>query len=152
MTLVPEAEVLRAEVWISNDDAGFVRHSQQAQLKLNAFPFQKYGMMKGNVLQISADATEAPSPNVRSGGLSGRDRAVGALAFRALIELDAQSFESDGRRYALLPGMQHTIPPDTLHWFQAGPEGAVVSEFSSASRDELDVFTDERVARETIVG
>jgi D-lyxose ketol-isomerase len=52
----------------------------------------------------------------------------------------------------LRPGMQHTIPPGTLHWFQAGPEGAVVTEFSSASRDELDEFTDERVARETIVG
>jgi D-lyxose ketol-isomerase len=52
----------------------------------------------------------------------------------------------------LRPGMQHTIPPGTLHWFQAGPEGAVVSEFSSTSRDELDEFTDERVARETVVG
>ena len=52
----------------------------------------------------------------------------------------------------LRPGMQHTIPPGTLHWFQAGREGAVVSEFSTASRDELDEFTDERVARETVVG
>ena len=47
--------------------------------------------------------------------------------------------------------MQHTIAPGTLHWFQAGPEGAVVSEFSTASRDELDEFTDERVARTTVV-
>ena len=53
---------------------------------------------------------------------------------------------------ALRPGMQHTIAPDTLHWFQAGPEGAVVSEFSTASRDELDEFTDDRVARGTVVG
>ena len=52
----------------------------------------------------------------------------------------------------LRPGEQHTIPPGTLHWFQAGAEGAVVTEFSSANRDELDVFTDERVARETVVG
>jgi D-lyxose ketol-isomerase len=52
----------------------------------------------------------------------------------------------------LEPGMQHTIPPGTLHWFQAGPEGAVVTEFSSTSRDELDEFTDERVARATLVG
>ena len=52
----------------------------------------------------------------------------------------------------LRPGMQHTIAPGTLHWFQAGPEGAVVSEFSTASRDDLDEFTDERVARETVVG
>ncbi len=52
----------------------------------------------------------------------------------------------------LRPGMQHTIPPGTLHWFQAGPEGAVVSEFSTASRDDLDEFTDTRVARDTVVG
>lgn len=50
------------------------------------------------------------------------------------------------------PGEQHTIPPGTLHWFQAGSEGAIVTEFSSASRDDLDEFTDERVARETVVG
>jgi D-lyxose ketol-isomerase len=51
----------------------------------------------------------------------------------------------------LRPGEQHTIAPDTLHWFQAGDEGAVVSEFSTASRDELDVFTDPRVERATVV-
>jgi D-lyxose ketol-isomerase len=47
----------------------------------------------------------------------------------------------------LQPGEQHTIPPDTWHWFQAGPDGAVVSEFSSASRDDLDLFSDPRVVR-----
>jgi D-lyxose ketol-isomerase len=47
----------------------------------------------------------------------------------------------------LAPGDQFTIPPDTLHWFQAGAEGAVVSEFSSTSRDVLDVFTDPRIVR-----
>ena len=47
----------------------------------------------------------------------------------------------------LIPGQQLTIPPDTLHWFRAGPEGAVVSEFSSRSRDETDVFTDPRIVR-----
>jgi D-lyxose ketol-isomerase len=47
----------------------------------------------------------------------------------------------------LRPGEQHTIPPDTLHWFRAGDQGAVVSEFSTQSRDELDVFTDPRIVR-----
>ena len=47
----------------------------------------------------------------------------------------------------LEPGDQYTIPPDTLHWFQAGDEGAIVSEFSSTSRDESDVFTDPRIRR-----
>jgi D-lyxose ketol-isomerase len=47
----------------------------------------------------------------------------------------------------LRPGDQCTILPDTLHWFQAGPEGAVVSEFSTESRDELDVFSDPQIVR-----
>ncbi len=47
----------------------------------------------------------------------------------------------------LEPGDQYTIEPNTKHWFQAGPAGAVVSEFSSPSRDELDVFTDARIRR-----
>ena len=57
----------------------------------------------------------------------------------------------DGREIVLGPGEQFTIPPDTLHSFTAGPEGAVVSEFSSTSRDDLDVFTDPEVRRETVV-
>jgi D-lyxose ketol-isomerase len=52
-----------------------------------------------------------------------------------------------GDEIVLRPGEQHTIPPDTLHWFRAGDQGAVVSEFSTQSRDELDVFTDPRIVR-----
>jgi D-lyxose ketol-isomerase len=48
---------------------------------------------------------------------------------------------------ALAPGEQYTIPPDTLHSFQAGAEGAIVSEFSTTSRDRLDVFTDPQIVR-----
>lgn len=51
----------------------------------------------------------------------------------------------------LQPGQQHTIPPDTLHWFQAGDEGAIVSEFSTRSRDEYDIFTGTDIRRATII-
>lgn len=47
----------------------------------------------------------------------------------------------------LNPGDQYTLPPNTLHWFQAGDEGAVVSEFSTRSRDESDIFTDPEIQR-----
>ena len=47
----------------------------------------------------------------------------------------------------LRPGDQYTIPPDTLHWFRAGDDGAIISEFSTQSRDELDVFSDPRIVR-----
>lgn len=51
------------------------------------------------------------------------------------------------REIILRPGDQFTLMPDTPHWFQAGPEGAVVSEFSTRSTDEQDVFRDPRIAR-----
>jgi D-lyxose ketol-isomerase len=47
----------------------------------------------------------------------------------------------------LHPGDQYTLLPDTLHWFQAGDQGAVVSEFSSTSDDLSDIFTDPDVRR-----
>jgi hemolysin D len=92
MTLVPEGDKLIAEVWVSNQDVGFVHPGQPAKLKLAAFQFQKYGMLEGKVLHVNADATEAPSANTRSD----------ALAFRALIELKEQRLSL----YSLQPGMQ----------------------------------------------
>lgn len=51
----------------------------------------------------------------------------------------------------LKPGDQYTLKPNTLHWFQAGPKGAVVSEFSTKSIDEKDVFTNPNIGRMTKV-
>lgn len=51
------------------------------------------------------------------------------------------------REVVLRPGDQCTLPPETWHWFQAGPEGAVVSEFSTRSTDENDLFSDPRIQR-----
>ena len=106
MTLVPEGDKLVAEVWVSNQDVGFVRKGQDVKVKLAAFQFQKYGMVEGRVLHINADATEAPSPNMRSDALAGRDRPMGPLAFRALVELGAQELAVGAARYSLAPGMQ----------------------------------------------
>ncbi|HOJ30569.1 MAG TPA: D-lyxose/D-mannose family sugar isomerase [bacterium] len=47
----------------------------------------------------------------------------------------------------LKPGDQYTLLPDTLHWFQAGNQGAIISEFSSPSFDEKDIFTDPLIKR-----
>lgn len=106
MTLVPESGRLVAEVWVGNDDVGFVRPGQTTKIKLVPFQFQKYGMVEGRVQQVSADATEAPSPNTRSDALAGRDRPMGPLAYRALVDLNAEHLAVDGVRYPLAAGMQ----------------------------------------------
>ena len=51
----------------------------------------------------------------------------------------------------LKEGEQYTIMPETWHWFQAGPNGAVISEFSTRSTDETDIFTDKRLVRQTVI-
>jgi len=98
MTVVPDGDVLIAEVWLQNEDAGFVRAGQAARLKLAGFPFQRYGMLDGRVLRVSADATER----------SAAEPERGALAYRALVELERQELRAGGAVHALIAGMQLT--------------------------------------------
>ena len=66
---------------------------------------------------------------------------------RAKIPERYREFFTIGKEIVLRPGDQHTLPPDTLHWFQAGDKGAILSEFSSKSVDENDIWTDSRLRR-----
>lgn len=70
---------------------------------------------------------------------------------QAKIPKGSESYYTVFHEIELHPGEQYTIPPDTLHWFQAGEEGAVVSEFSSTSHDESDIFTDPRIKRIPVI-
>lgn len=68
---------------------------------------------------------------------------------RARVARKYKPFLTVWHEIVLRPGDQYTLPPDTLHWFQAGDKGAVVSEFSSTSTDGNDAFSDPRVRRVT---
>lgn len=99
LTLVPAGDALEAEVMVRNEDAGFVRAGQRAQLKVAAFPFQKYGLLAAEVLRIGPDATE-PTANRTSG-----DETRLAGGYRARLALSAQSLTFDGSRLPFTPGM-----------------------------------------------
>jgi D-lyxose ketol-isomerase len=71
---------------------------------------------------------------------------------RGLVPDGMENYLTVWHEVCLQPGEQYTIAPETAHWFQAGPEGAVVSEFSTRSRDEFDVFMDPRIVRAPSVG
>lgn len=71
--------------------------------------------------------------------------------FRAVVPQESKPHYTVFHEIVLKPGEQYTIPPDTLHWFQAGPEGAIVSEFSSRSRDGHDVFTNPKIRRQPVI-
>ncbi|MBS4099092.1 MAG: HlyD family type I secretion periplasmic adaptor subunit [Sulfuricella sp.] len=100
MTLVPSDEALQAEVWVSNEDIGFVREGQPVKLKLSAFPFQKYGMTDGVVGHVGADSSDKQDQ-------AGADNAktIHPLRYRALVAMARQTLESGGESFRLSPGM-----------------------------------------------
>jgi HlyD family secretion protein len=100
-TIVPSGEALRAEIWVSNADIGFVHEDQPVRVKVAAFPFQKYGMVDGHVRHVSADASDTPAATGDSQG-----EQTGQSRYRALVELNNQSIERDGYVHSLTPGMQ----------------------------------------------
>ena len=64
---------------------------------------------------------------------------------------DRKEYFTVWKEIVLKPGQQYTLPHDTLHWFQAGDSGAIVSEFSSTSNDETDIFTDQDIKRAPVI-
>ena len=109
LTLVPNNELPYADVNISNADVGFVREQQSVRIKLTAYPFQKYGMLKGEVLTISADASELGKSNPSSAMTSNKDSSSSVDAsstYKARIALNSQNLLSpQGSALHLSPGM-----------------------------------------------
>jgi HlyD family secretion protein len=99
LTLVPTNEPLRAEVQILNQDIGFVRKGQSVRVKLVPYAFQKYGVLEGTLINISADArdneTNAQPTMPRS-------------SFKALIELQQQFLPTQANDLPISAGMQVT--------------------------------------------
>ncbi len=106
LTVVPQGDLLRAEAVLANDDIGFVQVGQTAKVKLAAYQFQKYGLLEGRVVNLSADAVE---PN-EAAKATGSAYAAPQLAYKAVIELAAQNLVlPNGERLRLTPGMAATI-------------------------------------------
>lgn len=93
MNLVPEDYKLEADVMILNKDIGFVRPEQDVEIKIDSFPFTKYGTIKGKVRNISGDAVQ--------------DEKLG-LVFPSRLTLLDNKIKADGQVVQLKPGMSVT--------------------------------------------
>lgn len=89
MEIVPD-DALEVEATIENKDVGFVSVGQRVAVKVEAFPYTRYGMLEGTVVDLSNDAVQ--------------DRKLG-LAFRARIKLVSNRMKIDNRWITLTPGM-----------------------------------------------
>lgn len=112
LSIVPGEAGMAVEAVLENRDAGFVFAGQPVELKIDAFPFTRYGLMRGKVVSIDRDAEAAPTDtSARAGGERTADstdwvQASERLRYTVHIALeDPQSFQVDGRPAVLLPGM-----------------------------------------------
>jgi hemolysin D len=94
MNVVPARGGLEVEAKILNKDVGFVRVGQDAAVKLEAFPFTRYGSVPGRVRSISRDAVQ--------------DKDLG-LVYIATVTLDRTFIDADEQRYALASGLAGTV-------------------------------------------
>ena len=93
MVIVPDAAKLSAEVSIANLDIGFVNAGQSAEVKLETFPYTRYGTVAAKVELVSSDAVT--------------DEKRGSF-YPATLVLGQKHMLIDGKRVAISPGMNIT--------------------------------------------
>lgn len=98
MQLVPEQRTLIVEAGLENKDIGFVTKGQNAEIKLEAFPFMKYGLIHGEIANVSADAIEHEHLG---------------LIFPIKASLKSEKMLVNGNWVNLQPGMQATVEVKT---------------------------------------
>jgi hemolysin D len=115
-TIVPVDAAVEVEVMVLNQDIGFVSAGQEAVVKVEAFPFTRYGTLKGTVKRVSTDAVAQGAAGAANDPVSALNSANGAQAaapqtfvFPATIALETSAMQIDGKRIPLSPGMAVTI-------------------------------------------
>ena len=94
LVIVPGDNPLEVEAFVENKDIGFVQAGQAAEVKIETFPFTRYGTLRGKVIQVSGDAIQ--------------DEKRG-LVYAARVKLEQATLRVDGKTVNLTPGMAVTV-------------------------------------------
>ena len=118
MRVVPEGSMLEIEAYLQNKDIGFVRPGQEAMIKIESFPFTRYGTLSGTVLRVASDAIPEPdaqqaegnpAKSAKIGGLTGGAQRTQNLVFPIVIRPGVDSIQADGALVPLSPGMAASV-------------------------------------------
>jgi hemolysin D len=122
LRVVPIDSTIEIEAYLPNADIGFVKAGQQAHIKVDAFPFTRYGTITGTVMRVgkdaipAADAQQAQADSSHPGGAN--PAAAGAqhtanLVFPVTVALDTNEIDTEGVRSSVSPGMGVTVEINT---------------------------------------
>jgi hemolysin D len=90
MVIVPSHDTIEVEARVLNKDMGFVHEGQEAAVKIEAFPFTRYGTVRGRVVSLSRDAVSDPK--------------LGAV-YIARIRLESSFIQANGKAVPLGAGL-----------------------------------------------
>lgn len=90
LQIVPDGSTIEVESFIANKDIGFVHPGMEVGVKIETYNFQKFGVLKGKVKEISPDAIE--------------DKERGRI-FRVMVSLDDDALHYDNKKLKAYPGM-----------------------------------------------
>jgi hemolysin D len=112
LAIVPDDSGIEIEAMVLNQDIGFVAEGQEAVIKLDAFPFTRYGTVPGKIKIVSEDAvgggaSEGASPSEAQS--TQREKPSNQLFYAARVTLDATTMNIDGKAVKLTPGMAATV-------------------------------------------
>jgi hemolysin D len=120
MRILPSNTPVEVQAFVTNEDIGFVRPGQAAVLKIDSFPFTRYGTLDATVQDVASDAIPAETANrtlsdsTKEGDTSARNLTPTAppmtdLVFETKLKPGADSLKVNDREIALSPGMTVTV-------------------------------------------
>jgi hemolysin D len=117
MRIVPDDAGLEIECYLENKDVGFVKNGQQAIVKIESFPFTRYGSLGATVTRVAHDAIPEPDAQTIEGnpakqpktGYFGGAQRVQNLVFPVTLQSDLPAMSIDGVDIPLSPGMAVTV-------------------------------------------
>jgi hemolysin D len=122
MRIIPGDSALEVEAYLPNRDIGFVAIGQPVVVKIEAFPFTRYGTVNGRVTGVARDAIPEPDAGQLEGDpvkalqnavpIANAQR-VQNLVFPVTVKLDTGDIDVEGRRQSLSPGMSVTVEVKT---------------------------------------
>lgn len=119
MTVVPDSAPLEIEALIQNKDIGFIQIGQTAVIKIDTFPYTRYGTVSGKVSKVSRDAVDQDEaqaatstqskPIEPAASAASPTPATKNLVYPVTIALDRNTMVIDGAVTPLAPGMTASV-------------------------------------------
>jgi hemolysin D len=159
MRIVPADDGIEVECYMPNKDIGFIRPGQEAVVKVESFPFTRYGTLPAHVIRVSREAIPEPDVQQQEGDparssrstLTAGTQRIQNLFFPVTLALEKSTISTDGGEIPISNGMTVTVEIKTgdrrIVDYLFSPLVEVTSEAMKGKMSRTDAFRQSRASR-----